>query len=163
MKPIETIYPYPNGDRFRSRLEARWAVFFDALGVKYEYEKEGFGLGEAGWYLPDFWLPTQQYWIEIKNSEHDAEAARGKASALATTTHAPVFLFWGLPGAEGGIVEAPDYSAYCQEWYSRRKGVYLIGHNQDYMDYMNTPDLVIAYTAARQARFEHGEQTGIKG
>ncbi len=35
MKPIETIY---NGFRFRSRLEARWAVFFDAVEIKYEYE-----------------------------------------------------------------------------------------------------------------------------
>ena len=39
IKPIETYY---NGYRFRSRLEARWAVFFDALGVPYEYEPEGF-------------------------------------------------------------------------------------------------------------------------
>ena len=33
IKPIETIY---NGYRFRSRLEARWAVLFDALGVEME-------------------------------------------------------------------------------------------------------------------------------
>lgn len=39
IKPIETYY---NGYRFRSRLEARWAVFFDALGVRYEYEPEGY-------------------------------------------------------------------------------------------------------------------------
>lgn len=50
IKPIETYY---NGYRFRSRLEARWAVFFDALGVKYEYEPEGFQT-PAGYYLPDF-------------------------------------------------------------------------------------------------------------
>lgn len=60
---IETKY---KGYRFRSRLEARWAVFFDALGVKWEYEKEGYDLGEAGWYLPDFWLPEQQVIVEIK-------------------------------------------------------------------------------------------------
>lgn len=30
MKAIETRY---KGYRFRSRLEARWAVFFDALGL----------------------------------------------------------------------------------------------------------------------------------
>src|ERR1022692_1636793 len=29
-----------NGYRFRSRLEARWAVFFNALHIKYVYEKE---------------------------------------------------------------------------------------------------------------------------
>jgi hypothetical protein len=33
IKTIETIY---NGYRFRSRLEARWAVFFDAMGIKYD-------------------------------------------------------------------------------------------------------------------------------
>ena len=63
IKAIETVY---KGYRFRSRLEARWAVFFDALGVKWEYEKEGFDLGEAGWYLPDFWLPGLNLWFEIK-------------------------------------------------------------------------------------------------
>jgi hypothetical protein len=62
IKAIETVY---NGYRFRSRLEARWAVFFDELGIKYEYEKEGFEL-PSGRYLPDFWLPKQKYWVEIK-------------------------------------------------------------------------------------------------
>lgn len=51
IKAIETEY---NGYRFRSRLEARWAVFFDALGVKYEYEPDGFVLPSGRKYLPDF-------------------------------------------------------------------------------------------------------------
>ena len=51
IQAIETEY---NGYRFRSRLEARWAVFFDALGVRYEYEPEGFRLPGGDWYLPDF-------------------------------------------------------------------------------------------------------------
>lgn len=51
IKPIETHY---NGLRFRSRLEARWAVFFDALGIEYEYEPEGFELPSGARYLPDF-------------------------------------------------------------------------------------------------------------
>ena len=63
IKPIETVY---NGYRFRSRLEARWAVFFDAFGTVYQYEPEGFDLGKAGYYLPDFWLPELKFWIEIK-------------------------------------------------------------------------------------------------
>jgi hypothetical protein len=62
IKAIETVY---KGYRFRSRLEARWAVFFDALAVPYEYESEGFDLGRD-WYLPDFWLPTWDTWVEIK-------------------------------------------------------------------------------------------------
>jgi hypothetical protein len=63
VKAIETRY---KGYRFRSRLEARWAVFLDTLGVPYEYEPQGFDLGEAGWYLPDFWLPRDERWLEIK-------------------------------------------------------------------------------------------------
>ena len=62
VKAIETMY---NGYRFRSRLEARWAVFFDAMGIKYEYEKEGFNL-PSGKYLPDFWLPDWEIWFEVK-------------------------------------------------------------------------------------------------
>jgi hypothetical protein len=44
IKPIETHY---KGYRFRSRLEARWAVFFDELGLRWEYEREGFDLGDG--------------------------------------------------------------------------------------------------------------------
>lgn len=55
IKAIETQY---KGYRFRSRLEARWAVFFDALGIAWEYEPEGFELSDGTWYLPDFYLPA---------------------------------------------------------------------------------------------------------
>ena len=61
---IRTRY---SGILFRSRLEARWAVFFDALGVKWEYEKEGYEL-PSGRYLPDFFLPDWG-WVEIKGQE----------------------------------------------------------------------------------------------
>jgi hypothetical protein len=50
MKAIETRY---KGYRFRSRLEARWAVVLDSLGVRWQYEPEGF-MTSAGPYLPDF-------------------------------------------------------------------------------------------------------------
>jgi hypothetical protein len=62
--PIETRY---RGYRFRSRLEARWAVFFDALEVPYEYEPQGYYLEELNvYYLPDFWLPEHSLWVEVK-------------------------------------------------------------------------------------------------
>jgi hypothetical protein len=54
MGDIKAIETYYNGYRFRSRLEARWAVFFDALRVRYEYEPEGFYLPSGASYLPDF-------------------------------------------------------------------------------------------------------------
>ena len=62
LKPIQTKYA---GHLFRSRLEARWAVFFDSLKVRWEYEKEGFDF-DGTWYLPDFYLPHLDLWIEIK-------------------------------------------------------------------------------------------------
>jgi len=34
IKPIETHYA---GHRFRSRLEARWAVFLDAMEIPWQY------------------------------------------------------------------------------------------------------------------------------
>lgn len=40
-KPIDTYY---KNYKFRSRHEARWAVFYDFLGIKWEYEIEGFEL-----------------------------------------------------------------------------------------------------------------------
>src|SRR5947209_10324782 len=76
--PIETSYM---GYRFRSRLEARWAVFFDTLNIVYRYEPEGFDL-DGKWYLPDFWLPEQDCWIEIKGQDPTPEE-RKKAIQLA--------------------------------------------------------------------------------
>jgi hypothetical protein len=62
IRPIETRY---KGYRFRSRLEARWAVFFDNLAVRWEYEPQGFHT-PYGPYLPDFFLPDLALWVEIK-------------------------------------------------------------------------------------------------
>jgi hypothetical protein len=62
IKAIETAY---NGYLFRSRLEARWAVFFDAAGLLYQYEPQGFDL-DGLLYLPDFWFPELCCWVEIK-------------------------------------------------------------------------------------------------
>ena len=71
-KAIETHY---KGCRFRSRLEARWAVFFDALGIEWLYEPEGFEVtipynaaGDTATYryLPDFYLPKLKVWAEVK-------------------------------------------------------------------------------------------------
>ena len=65
IKAIETVY---KGYRFRSRLEARWAVFFDEMGIEYQYEPEGFET-KNGWYLPDFYLPEFNAWVEVKGDK----------------------------------------------------------------------------------------------
>lgn len=63
---IETEYA---GYLFRSRLEARWAVFFDAIGVEWEYEIEGFETEGGERYLPDFYLPVTKTWVEVKGDK----------------------------------------------------------------------------------------------
>jgi hypothetical protein len=50
MAAIPTTY---EGVRFRSRLEARWAAFFDALDIRWEYEPL-----DLDGYIPDFLLPS---------------------------------------------------------------------------------------------------------
>lgn len=67
IKPIETEY---KGYRFRSRLEARWAVFFDACGFKWEYEPEGYE-GDGSKYLPDFYIPDFDLHVEVKRNTED--------------------------------------------------------------------------------------------
>lgn len=74
---IETTYA---GCRFRSRLEARWAVFFTSLGIEWEYEPQGFATS-AGAYLPDFrisvsyrslfWTQVDTIHVEVKGSDTD--------------------------------------------------------------------------------------------
>lgn len=68
IKPIETSY---RGYRFRSRLEARWAVFFDAMKIAWEYEREGVKVSSISenkeWlWLPDFYLPATKTHVEVK-------------------------------------------------------------------------------------------------
>ena len=68
IKAIETVY---NGYKFRSRLEARWAVFFESAGIEYQYEPEGFVLVDGTHYLPDFYLPKMKgrsgpVYVEVK-------------------------------------------------------------------------------------------------
>jgi hypothetical protein len=81
IKAIETSY---KGYRFRSRLEARWAVFFDALGWEWDYEPEGFELeiatgdGELkhARYLPDFKMLLPMVLCNSGDSEEMAPEAR---------------------------------------------------------------------------------------
>lgn len=68
--PIQTDF---NGYRFRSRLEARWGVFFETLGLQWEYEPEGFELEGGVYYLPDFRVTSPQgfiTWYEVKAPSH---------------------------------------------------------------------------------------------
>jgi hypothetical protein len=71
-KAIDTIY---NHRKFRSRLEARYAVFFDSLGLPYQYEPEGYNL-EGEFYLPGFYLPSIKLWVEVKGKRPTEQEER---------------------------------------------------------------------------------------
>ena len=90
IKSIDTQY---NGYKFRSRLEARWAVFFDALDIVYEYEPEGYQLENGEYYLPDFWLPEFETFVEVKHIGGDSS----KAQVFAKGVKYPVWFAEGLP------------------------------------------------------------------
>lgn len=140
---IETKY---KGYRFRSRLEARWAVFFDTLGIAWEYEKEGYDLGKAGWYLPDFWLPDLQLWIEIKG-ENPTPQEKAKAQQLCAETKCSVGILSGTPwfnifrayyfwrpaytqeeieayGFEGDDLSDGESAIECSYWFNDNDGTY---------------------------------------
>lgn len=70
IKAIETRY---NGYHFRSRSEARWAVYFDKVGINYLYENEGYVLSNGQQYLPDFQIKDTKIFVEIKPSNYEWE------------------------------------------------------------------------------------------
>jgi len=102
---IPTVY---RGRTYRSRLEARWAAFFDRLRWTYEYEP--FDLGS---WSPDFLLPDLDTLVEVKpwtsldkpTADKVADAAGDKQILL--TMAAPVLvknavsLGWFLPQPVG--------------------------------------------------------------
>ncbi len=92
IKALETLYA---GRRYRSRLEARWSIFFDTCGIAYQYEPEGFGL-KSGPYLPDFYLTDFGLYLEIKGQAPN-ELERAKASELADGANTVVLLAVGPP------------------------------------------------------------------
>lgn len=75
---IPAIETRAYGCRFRSRLEARWAVFLTEAGFSWEYEPEGAELA-AGRYLCDFRVTGPdgtQVWLEVKPSVDETDDPR---------------------------------------------------------------------------------------
>lgn len=141
LKAIETQY---KGYRFRSRLEARWAVFFDSLGLKWEYEKEGFEF-DGTRYLPDFWLPSLKLWVEIKGEVNWIKNDNGwtysseldKCEKFKDAQEWPVACVIGTPGEErihffawdvtdssGGSYQDDD-----SKWYITEDGIVTLDVN----------------------------------
>lgn len=178
IKAIETEYA---GCRFRSRLEARWGVFFDTLGVRWAYEAQGYALN-SGWYLPDFQLfglggdgERHEYiWFEVKPENGTDDDPRW----LDLSAQAPVVVAFGMwdgrdhPDADSMVLyedEGWDNSrAFCYCGTCGQLGIAFSGlatrvcrahRNRGFDSYSHDDDRILnAYRAARSARFEHGER-----
>jgi len=92
---IETTY---RGARFRSRLEARWAAFFDLLGWRWEYEPI-----DLDGYIPDFiLLIPAPVLVEVKpgwSCEELERAAAGKIDSSGWRDDALIVgASWSTPG-----------------------------------------------------------------
>ena len=109
IKAIATIY---KGRRFRSRLEARWAIFFDAIDIGWEYEIEGFEIGNTK-YLTDFKIQSfgrnkVDLYIEIKPNKPSYEEIQ-KCYEVSVGTNVSVALICGSPGL-------PEFSEFSENW-----------------------------------------------
>lgn len=92
---IKAIPVKYKGVTFKSKLEARWAIFFDSLHVEWNYELESFEL-PTKWYIPDFWLPEWKVWFEVKPSLASIEE-KTKARELCEATGYTVLISEGAP------------------------------------------------------------------
>jgi len=105
LKVLETNY---RGVTFRSRLEARWAVFFSELSIPFIYEPEGFEFKDGTRYLPDFYLPKQDFYVEIKPIE-PSNFEREKCEFLALAVKKNIYCFYG------SFLDTPECEV-CSFW-----------------------------------------------
>jgi hypothetical protein len=112
MTPITPLDTFYKGRRFRSRLEARWAIFFDAIDIGWEYETEGFQIGETK-YLTDFKLSSFgpikiDLYIEIKPQRPSIDEIK-RCYDVSLKTNTDIFLICGTPGL-------PEFSELGNNW-----------------------------------------------
>jgi len=119
IKPIPTIY---NGIKFRSRLEAQWAVFFDSIGYKYQYQPEALKWNGL-LYLVDFWLPIVKMFAEVKPTWITEEDDR-KAQMIAMYSGKPCLILYGTP-------DFKRYAAVHKVDIDGEKDWYLCGYALD--------------------------------
>jgi hypothetical protein len=165
LKPIETIY---KDFRFRSRLEARWAIFFDALGLSWDYEVEGVNLYRYGWYLPDFYLPQVKLFCEVKPIYiDDTEIDINKYKAFVSQTGFAIMLLQGTPDFkfyqcffkfENEVCEDLKFVSHYHNYPNEEHRFYGCPGCGDPIEERLVDDKYKqAVALARSARFEHGE------
>ncbi|MBI2934632.1 MAG: hypothetical protein HYY29_03575 [Chloroflexi bacterium] len=165
LKAIETVY---KGYRMRSRVEAKWGVYFDKMGFLWEYECEGYDL-DGKWYLPDFWLPQVNMWAEVKAGPFTAEA-KDKCRLLARLGGYPCLMlngppamksYWAMEPLDGDYPETTDYALSNYRDYPKAEHRFYssvcldLNNVQDRSSFWAMfGDMEAAVIAARQARFE---------
>lgn len=120
MLPIETNY---NGILFRSRLEARWAMFFDLIQARWNYEPEGFTNGDDS-YLPDFVLynvalrdESSPLYIEIKPESFTQDRYKEWFTKnLVLFNGTPRQFIWDNNTSEGGFQQTPYWDNCMRIW-----------------------------------------------
>lgn len=150
LKPIDTPY---KGHLFRSRLEARWAVFLDALCLQWEYEVEGYDL-DGVWYLPDFKVKRGNgsiLWLEIKPKQIEADPKFSKFE-LSVSEPDCALLVSGTPA------EYTDYwgANYLQSYLQLNPPTGGFMRGPQIAEIRAAKDIQKAALLAQQARFEHG-------
>jgi hypothetical protein len=143
VNPIQTDC---GSHRFRTRGEARFAVFFDACQLRYEYEPEGFWLDGAGKYLPDFWLPRLDLWFEVKSAVADSKSVL-KCNCLADEKQQRVAMAYSSPGLDTMV------ACFNPGW----EGHSLQTLPEFFMQWLSPEVVLRAITEAQSARFEFGE------
>lgn len=165
IKSVETRY---KNYRFRSRLEARWAVFFDIADIPWEYEPQGYVI-DGRPYLPDFLLTECQTWIEVKG-EFPTQPELDFLTSASTQLPGGMILLGPIPNLpnpinydvvwKGPMGDAYGFGHYHKNhmpwWYSHTW--YTNGFHEYNRDHLGMSSQVAdAYLGARSARFEHGE------
>jgi len=158
MNAIPTDY---HGYRCRSRLEARWIVFFEHMGIDFLYEPEGFEFEDGTRYLPDFYLPQIRFWAEVKPAEFTAEELH-KAESLVRASHRNLLMlvgppdfrnYTGLTFDSGEVTDVPyilDIFNYSRAWKEAR----LFGQPDELSEEDASKRYKNAVYDARGARFE---------
>lgn len=150
-KALPTTY---KGHRFRSRVEARHALFMDVLKIPYAYEDAGFQFEDGTMYLPDFFLPAHDVWYEVKGAPPDAGEIR-KARELAKGTHKDVYIVFG--NFSTGHPPFPHPVAVKIDPQGTLDGLYAWSRDNSLvkLDKVRTSGMLSdAYAAARGARFD---------
>lgn len=172
IKAIDTHY---KGYRFRSRLEARWAVFFDGIQAQWSYESEGYLLNkfifEDDPYLPDFFLyfnPEHKEfhsnysnpgaWVEIKGSEPEPLEIMKIRALSAQTKHNGILLV-DVPGSHK--LYRCHYSG-IGGWFKRDDWLSEDILFAQFGRYARNDKYNAAMKAARSARFEYGESPDVQ-